>query len=72
MYSTSGIANSSPIAIARLMSEEIESGGFDGWIWLTEMSKLIEVSRAYESIARMVDATGDLSSKSIDKLGHVN
>jgi flagellar basal-body rod protein FlgF len=39
---------------------------------ITQITRLIEVTRAYESISRMVDQTGDLSSQSINRLGHVS
>lgn len=36
-----------------------------------EITRLIEVSRAYENIARIVSQAGDLSSRSIERLGRV-
>jgi flagellar basal-body rod protein FlgF len=38
---------------------------------ITQITRLIQVSRAYESIAKMVDQTGDLSARSIDRLGRI-
>ncbi len=37
-----------------------------------EITRLIEVSRAYESIARTMDNAADLSKRSIERLGRVN
>jgi flagellar basal-body rod protein FlgF len=39
---------------------------------VAQITQLIEVSRAYESIARMMAATSDLSSRSIERLGRVS
>jgi len=39
---------------------------------IIEITRMIEVTRSYEAIARMVDQTGDLSSRSIDRLGRMS
>lgn len=39
---------------------------------IVQITRLIEVSRAYESTARMMDRVGELSSQSIQRLGRVN
>jgi flagellar basal-body rod protein FlgF len=39
---------------------------------IIQMTRLIEVTRAYESISRMVEAAGDLSSQTVSRLGRVN
>ena len=36
---------------------------------ILEITKMIEVSRAYEQIAKMMDSQGDLSSKAVQTLG---
>src|SRR5687768_11290637 len=38
---------------------------------VTQITQLIQVSRAYESIARMMNSTADLSTRSIERLGRV-
>ncbi|HEY3697511.1 flagellar basal-body rod protein FlgF [Phenylobacterium sp.] len=38
---------------------------------ITEITKLIEVSRAYEQISHMMDAEADLSRRSIERMGRV-
>ena len=38
---------------------------------VTEVTRLIEISRAYEQMARMMDAGAELSRRSIDRLGRV-
>jgi flagellar basal-body rod protein FlgF len=37
-----------------------------------EITNLIEITRAYERVARMMDQAGELSSKAIDRLGRSN
>jgi flagellar basal-body rod protein FlgF len=37
-----------------------------------EITNLIEITRAYERVAKMMDQAGDLSSRAIDRLGRVN
>ena len=39
---------------------------------ITQISKMIEVSRAYENIANMMDQTSQLSRSTIDRLGRLN
>jgi flagellar basal-body rod protein FlgF len=38
---------------------------------ILQMTRLIEVSRAYESAAKMIDSAGSLASQSIQRLGRV-
>jgi flagellar basal-body rod protein FlgF len=37
-----------------------------------EITNLIEITRAYERVAKMMDLAGDLSSRAIDRLGRIN
>jgi flagellar basal-body rod protein FlgF len=37
-----------------------------------EITNLIEITRAYERVARMMEQTGDLSTRAIDRLGRIN
>ena len=37
-----------------------------------EITNLIEITRAYERVARMMDQTGDLSTRAIDRLGRTS
>ncbi|HEX3700294.1 MAG TPA: flagellar basal-body rod protein FlgF [Phenylobacterium sp.] len=39
---------------------------------ILEMTRMIEVSRAYEQMAKMMDSQGDLSSQAVQQLGKVN
>jgi len=38
---------------------------------ITEITNLIEISRAYERVARLVEQTNDLSRRSVERLGRV-
>lgn len=58
-----------PATDARVMQGMLETSNVQP---ITQISKLIEVSRAYESIARMMDMTSDLSGQTIDRLGRVS
>lgn len=39
---------------------------------LTEITNLIEISRAYEQASRMIDNTNDLSRRAVERLGRAN
>jgi flagellar basal-body rod protein FlgF len=39
---------------------------------VTEITKLIEVQRAYESVAKMMDNTAELSRSAVERLGKLN
>lgn len=54
---------------ARIRQGMLESSNVEP---ITQMTRLIEVTRAYENITRMMSNTSDLSTKSIDKLGSLN
>jgi flagellar basal-body rod protein FlgF len=56
-------------AAARIRQGMLESSNVEP---ITQMTRLIEVTRAYENISKMIQNTADLSSKSIDKLGRLN
>jgi flagellar basal-body rod protein FlgF len=58
-----------PATDARLMQGMIEASNVQP---VVQISKLIEVSRAYESIARMMDQTSQLSTQTIDRLARVS
>jgi flagellar basal-body rod protein FlgF len=37
-----------------------------------QITRLIEVTRAYESISKLMQQTGDMSSDAINRLGKIN
>ncbi len=39
---------------------------------ILEITNLIEVSRAYETITRLIEQTTDLSKRAVERLGRVN
>ena len=39
---------------------------------ILQVTKLIEVSRAYESITRMMEQTAELSRRSVERMGRVS
>ena len=39
---------------------------------ILEITNLIEIQRAYESISRMIENTNDLSRRSVERLGRVS
>jgi len=39
---------------------------------MSEVTRLIEVSREYERIGRLMDQTAELDRKAIERLGRVN
>ncbi len=54
---------------ARLRQGMVEGSNVEP---ITQITRLIEVSRAYENIAKMVSDTGDLSTRTIDRLGRLS
>ena len=39
---------------------------------ISQMTRLIEVNRAYDSVSQMVSQTGDLADQAVNRLGHVS
>lgn len=54
---------------ARLRQGMIEQSNVNP---LVEITNLIEISRAYERVTRIVEQTGDLSRRSVERLGRVS
>jgi flagellar basal-body rod protein FlgF len=69
LYRNDSNITSQPATDARLMQGMIETSNVQP---IVQMTKLIEVSRAYESIAQMMDQTAQLSSQSINRLAQVS
>ena len=65
------VSNIQPTAddTARVRQGMVETSNVQA---ITQISKLVEVTRAYESIAKMMDQTSDLSTRTIQRLGSVN
>jgi flagellar basal-body rod protein FlgF len=58
-----------PAPDARLHQGMVEASNVKPMI---EITNLIEITRAYERIAKMMDQTGDLHSRAIDRLGRMS
>ena len=39
---------------------------------VAEITRMIEITRTYESVAKMMDANAELSRRSIERMGKVN
>ncbi|MDX5392622.1 MAG: flagellar biosynthesis protein FlgF, partial [Caulobacteraceae bacterium] len=39
---------------------------------ILEITRMIEVTRAYESITRMMESTQDLSRRAVERMGRAN
>ena len=56
-------------ATAQIRQGMLEQSNVQG---ITQITRLIEVSRAYENISQMMDQTAQLSSSAIDRLGKIS
>ena len=54
---------------ARIQQGMLESSNVNS---ILEITNLIEVSRAYETITRLIEQTTDLSKRAVERLGRVN
>lgn len=61
-------ANPLPAPATRVMQGAIENSNVNG---IEEMTRLVEVTRAYEQVARMVEDQDDLRSRAIQRLGQL-
>ena len=68
LYSNSTNLQPTP-ATGQIRQGMLEQSNVQG---ITQITRLIEVSRAYESISQMMDQTAQLSSSAIDRLGKVS
>lgn len=64
------VSNAAPIeaADARVHQGMLESSNVNS---ILEITNLIEISRAYESVTRMIENTNDLSKRAVERLGRV-
>jgi flagellar basal-body rod protein FlgF len=66
LYKNTSNQTPTPSADARVRQGMLEGSNVQP---ILEITKMIEVSRAYEQIAKMMDSQGDLSSKAVQTLG---
>jgi flagellar basal-body rod protein FlgF len=69
LYSNVSNLQPTPAPATRIRQGMIETSNVDP---ISQITKLIEVSRAYESISKMMDQTASLSSETINRLGQLN
>jgi len=68
-YTNVSNLQSQPAKGVVVMQGMLENSNVDS---ITQMTRMISVSRAYEQIANMMSQTGDTSDQSIQRLGKVN
>jgi flagellar basal-body rod protein FlgF len=66
LYQNTSNQTPAPVAEAHVRQGMLEGSNVQP---ILEITKMIEVSRAYEQIAKMMDSQGDLSSKAVQTLG---
>ena len=69
LYSNSSNLQPQPTTTAQIRQGMLEQSNVQG---ITQITRLIEVSRAYENISQMMDQTAQLSSSAIDRLGKIS
>ena len=57
-----------PTTVARVKQGMLESSNVDQ---ISQVTRLIEISRAYESMARTIENSSELSRRSVERLGRV-
>lgn len=66
LYKNTSNQTPTPAADARVRQGMLEGSNVQP---IVEITRMIEVSRAYEQMAKMMDSQGDLSSKAVQTLG---
>lgn len=69
LYSNDSNLQAQPAAGAQVRQGMLESSNVEA---ITQITRLIQVSRAYENVANMMDQTSQLSSTAVDRLGKVS
>ena len=69
LYSNPTNLTAEAAGAAKLTQGTVEGSNVDA---ITQFTRLIEVSRAYDSTAKMMDKTGEMNSEAIQRLGRVN
>ncbi len=69
LYSNVSNLQPQPVTNSRVLQNMTEASNVEP---ITQITKLIEVSRAYERVSQMLQTTGALSTNSIDTLGRLN
>jgi flagellar basal-body rod protein FlgF len=69
LYQNTSNAAAQPAAGAKVRQGMLEGSNVQP---ILEITRMIEVQRAYESMARTMDSTSDLSRRSVERLGRVS
>ena len=69
LYSNDSNLQPTPTTDAQVRQGMLESSNVNP---ITQITQMIQVSRAYENIANMMDQTSQLSSSAVDRLGKVS
>ena len=69
LYQNTSNAAAQPVAGAKVRQGMLEGSNVQP---ILEITRMIEVQRAYESMARTMDSTSDLSRRSVERLGRVS
>ena len=68
LYRNTSNLQPQPAATARLRQVMLEGSNVNA---VLEITRMIEVSRAYESTARMIDSQADLSRRTVERMGRI-
>ena len=69
LYRNTANTTPQPVTDAQIQQGMLEASNVNS---VTEITKLIEIQRAYEGVAKMMDNTSELSKSAVERLGKVN
>lgn len=69
LYRNTTNTNPQPVTDAKIEQGMLEASNVNS---VTEITKLIEIQRAYEGVAKMMDNTSELSRTAVERLGKIN
>jgi flagellar basal-body rod protein FlgF len=69
LFRNTSNASPTPAAKARVRQGMLEGANVNS---VLEITRMIEVSRAYEATAKMMDSEADLSRRAVERMGRVN
>jgi flagellar basal-body rod protein FlgF len=69
LYQNTSNATAQPVTASKIRQGMLEGSNVQP---IAEITRMIEVQRAYESMARMMDSNSDLSRRSVERMGRVS
>jgi flagellar basal-body rod protein FlgF len=69
LYQNTSNATAQPVTASKIRQGMLEGSNVQP---IAEITRMIEVQRAYESMARMMDSNADLSRRSVERMGRVS